>query len=533
MRRFLHVFCALLFCLVPVWADRKPLRIAVVSDIHVQDTTIVRSMDAEVHSTRLFNENYVAALAAFDDIARRGIKDVIITGDLTDNGQKMNVELIGRMLRRYTNIYGMHFFLMTGNHDPSRPFAESNANTELQPWGYKEIHQEWAPFGFMPQKEYLYWATPFSSYSYQNYRYDEALRQSDWSNRTYRYPAQNHSSATYRPDIHDGSYLVEPVKDVWLLAIDASVYHPLKVENDSILTFENAKGGYNEVFDVKPYLLPWIKKVAKEARLRHKTLIAFSHYPMADYNSGAAQYIKDIAMPGRFDMFRFPSDKSSELLADAGITFHLGGHIHLNDDTEFISAKGNRLRNIQIPSTAGYAPAYKILTVADNSPISVSTVPLDSVAGFNVYFSRYRAEYDSLSQKDKSHLWDEQILSSKNYREFCKWHLRELLLLRFLPADFLPVASQQFISMSATQLYQRYGLPAVGPADWNGFDMLFDFYKLRMAGALALSDIPPSRLKQYEMLFSKALGKSSPKDDLDKFFIGLCHIMSLRLKNIN
>lgn len=532
MRRFLHVFCALLFCLAPMWADRKPLRIAVVSDIHVQDTTVVRSMDAEVHSTRLFNENYMAALAAFDDIARRGIKDVIIAGDLTDNGQKMNVELIGRVLRRYTNIYGMHFFLMTGNHDPSRPFVEPNANTELQPWGYKEIHKEWASFGFMPQKEYLYWATPFSSYSYQNYRYSQALRQSDWSNRTYRYPAQNHSSATYRPDIPDGSYLVEPVKDVWLLAIDASVYHPSKVENDSIVTFENAKGGYNEVFDVKPYLLPWIKKVAKEARLRHKTLIAFSHYPMADYNSGAAQYIKNIAVTGRFDMFRFPSDKSSELLADAGITFHLGGHIHLNDDTEFISATGNRLRNIQIPSTAGYVPAYKILTVADNRPISVSTVPLDSVAGFDVFFSRYRAEYDSLRQKNQSNIWDERILSSKNYREFCEWHLRELLRLRFLPKDFLPIASSRFVSMSAAQLYQRYGLRTVESLDWNGFDMLLDFYKLRMAGALALSDISPLRLKQYKMLISKVMDIHSPQNEFDQFCVGLCHIISSRLKNI-
>lgn len=50
----------------------------------------VRSMEAQVQSTRLFNENYYAFLAALDDVAHRDIRWVVLPGDLTDDGQFFN-----------------------------------------------------------------------------------------------------------------------------------------------------------------------------------------------------------------------------------------------------------------------------------------------------------------------------------------------------------------------------------------------------------------------------------------------------------
>lgn len=527
MRRFLFFLCLGILCPFFLFGQQKALRIAVVSDIHVQDTAVVRSMDAEVHSTRLFNENYFAAITALDEIAGKGIKEVILPGDLTDNGQEMNVVLVQKMLQSYTDRYGMHFYVMDGNHDPSRPFSDTSMKGGLRTWGYKEIHDEWSAFGFLPQKSYLYWETPFSTYSYPDYQYDEAMKQAAWNKRTYQYPSADGSSV-YKPHIQDGSYLVEPVKDVWLLAIDASVYHPLELEGDSVVQFQGASGGYNDVFKVKKYILPWIKKVVEKARKYHKTLITFSHYPMADYNNGAVKYIGNIALQGKFDMRRFPSKESATLLADAGITFHLAGHLHMNDDETFISAKKNRLRNVQVSTTAGYVPAYKVITLQTGKPVKVETIPLNNVKGFDTFFPRYRAEHDSLSAQGKPFLWDERILKAKNYREFCEWQLRELVRLRYLPNDLKPVVTKIFVPMTAKQIFTYANINPFGKMDWTGFDMIVDFYKLRLGGDLALPDITPERMNQYCALIHKGL-QIKPKTEFDNFFYNFCCILSAKI----
>ena len=502
--------------------DAKTIRFAVLSDVHLQDTSYVRSMDSQLHSTRLFNENYFAFLAALDDIARRDIHYILLPGDLTDDGQLMNVRKVREILDSYSASHNMHFLVMTGNHDPSRPFAIHDSLRGMKRCGYKEIHNEWASFGFWPQKEYLFWTTPFSTYTYENYSYEEAVRQADWGKRTYVYEGR-------KPAIPDGSYLVEPVKGVWVLAIDASVYRPQVIKDDSIQAFEGAKAGYNEVLQVKSYLLPWIKQVAAQAHKYGKKLLAFSHYPMTDYNDGVAQYIADIAAPGKFDVHRFPDSAMAELLADAGVTIHFGGHIHMNDEEVYVSKKGHRLLNVQVPSTAGYVPAYKILTLHEKGITEVETVPLDSVKGFNCFFARYRAEHDSLRQIGTQPLWNDSVLNSQNYRQFCEAHLRELTRLRYLPNDLKPVARNRFAPMTATELFAYAGIKGQRSAGWTGFDMLVDFYKLRFGGKLALKDIDSRRLEQYKKLTGKLVRKK-PATDLDRFLISFCRIFLAHLE---
>nr|WP_321375914.1 metallophosphoesterase [uncultured Bacteroides sp.] len=500
----------------------ETIKIAVLSDVHMQDTSYVRSMDAQLHSTRLFNENYFAFISALDDIAKRNIHYVLLPGDQTDDGQLINVRKVREILDSYSVRYNMHFFMMTGNHDPARPFS-NNDQGEMKKLGYNEIHNEWASFGFYPQKEYQFWATPFSTYTYENYTYDEAAKQADWSKRTYAFENK-------KPAIQDGSYLVEPVKGLWLLAIDASVYYPQTTEGDSILTFEGARSVYNEGFKAKPYLFPWITKVAAQAKKYGKKLVTFSHFPMADYNDGVAQYIPDIAAPGKFDMYRFPNSAMAQLLADAGITLHLGGHMHMNDEQVSVSKKGNRLLNIQVPSTAGYVPGYKILKL-NNGTVEAETISLDTVKGFNSFFSRYRAEHDSLQRAGKQPLWDESILNSKNYRQFCEAHLRELTRLRYLPNDFKPMAKERFASMKASELFAYANIKSTPKsADWTGFDMLVDFYKLRFGGKLALKDIDSGRLKQYKEISCKVVQKKS-STDFDKFMVSFCRIFLAQMED--
>ena len=492
------------------------VRIAVLSDVHVQDTSRVRTMQSQLHSTRLFNENYFAFISALDDVVRRGIHYVILTGDLTDNGQPANVRLVDKVLSQYAAKYHVRYFIMTGNHDPARPL-QSPAGGDMQSWermwGYPEVHAVWGRYGFMPQRAYLYWATPFSTYSYKDYTYAKAQRASSWAGRTWRYQG-------LKPDIHDGSYVVEPIPGVWLLGIDASVYPPVRTEGDSIVEFRYPSSGYNDVLQQKPYLLPWITRVSADAHRYGKRLIAFSHYPMVDYNSGATEYLNAIASKKRNVTSRFPLPSVSEQLADAGITLHFGGHIHLNDDTTFVSSDGHRLRNIQTPSTAGYMPAYKILTLRVGDISDVETVTLDSIRGFDTFFPRYRAEYDSL-KRCGGELWNDSILLSKNYREYCAWHLRLLTRLRYIPSELDSRDAEKLVAMTASELYSRYGIQSADTMQWTGFDFVADIYKLYFGYWLAYSDIPSSRFRQYRQL-ADAVIMQHPSGDFDEFVYALC-----------
>ena len=157
-------------------------KIAFISDAHIQNIEdypeLIRSMEAQVQSTRLFNENYFALLAALDDVAQRNISLVVLPGDLTDNGQFINQEKINQILTDYTKRYGMKFFVTTGNHDPALPFgmeqaghdflkADGSRNTLTNRCaGYEQEMACYSRFGFYPQPEYLYWESPFTSYVY-------------------------------------------------------------------------------------------------------------------------------------------------------------------------------------------------------------------------------------------------------------------------------------------------------------------------------------------------------------------------------
>ena len=83
--------CACLLFSCRVEKEEMPMRIAFISDAHVQDVVghpeLIRTMDVQMRSTRLFNENYFALLSALDDVVGKGIKLVVLPGDLTDDGQ--------------------------------------------------------------------------------------------------------------------------------------------------------------------------------------------------------------------------------------------------------------------------------------------------------------------------------------------------------------------------------------------------------------------------------------------------------------
>lgn len=121
---------ALLFMAAQVKADNKDIpAVAFMPDIHFHDVyadfndgsfkglpnsrskdhATIRTMQAQLHSTRLFNENYFALLAALDDAAARGIKFIALPGDFSDDGQQVHLRGLQKILKHYQQKYDMRF----------------------------------------------------------------------------------------------------------------------------------------------------------------------------------------------------------------------------------------------------------------------------------------------------------------------------------------------------------------------------------------------------------------------------------------
>ncbi|SEP04113.1 Calcineurin-like phosphoesterase [Flavobacterium sp. CF108] len=574
---FKNIFCSLILlvlvsCKTEQHSHEKKIQIAFIADVHLQDIFAkfednnyqgiknpvtgeyanIRTMNSQLHSTRIFNENYFAFLEALNDIVKRDIKQVVLPGDFSDDGQPVHVRGLRKILNEYSQKYGLSFFVTTGNHDVVRPFSQDAAKTdflgkdgkeqiisssvnrfnksksELEPvitadiknWGYKEIIREMRDFGFFPKKTDLYWETPFSNYTYEHYNFEEAQKESVLEKRTYAIKNTN----LFLPD---ASYLVEPIKGIWFLAIDANAYVPnekLSGKPDDPHDFSGANTGYNNVLIYKSHLINWVKKVSAEAKQKGKILIAFSHYPMVEFNDNASPELKQLFGADKMQLQRVPDEEVAQQFADAGIQIHFGGHMHINDTGIRTSAKGNTLFNIQTPSLAAYMPAYKILTIHSASELEVETVVIGKVNKFNSLFPFYEEEYAHLQNNKSNHTWNKEILKAKDYKEFTTWHLKELVRLRFLPEDFPAEFLKSIVNLSGKDLLeinknaseidkelQSNSLAISDFESWTGFDMIFDFYRLKNADELAISEIGNKRLKQYELVCRQLKKSNDPK----------------------
>ncbi len=559
MNKGIFSFLVLAFSLFP--AQQKPVRIAFLSDVHFQDLygsfsdndfkgitnpgtgkpTILRTMDSQLHSTRIFNENYFAFLKALDDIAAKGIKIVAMPGDFSDDGQAYNIRGLHRILDRYHQQYGIDFYITTGNHDPVGPFRHEAGKDDflgqdgnplgiysrenigkthpeiitrdIAESGYLEILHELKDFGFYPKKKDLFWSTPFAFNPENRYSYEKAIQDADYSKRMYEV-----AEGFTVPDL---SYVVEPVKGVWLMAIDGNTYIPKNL-NENPGNPSNYKGagiGYNNILTHKKHLIDWVKKVTAEAKKNGKTVIAFTHYPMIDFNDGATGEIKSLLGEKKWQLERVPEEEVAKAFAEAGLTVHFAGHMHINDTG--IRKFGDRmLVNVQVPSLAAYLPAYKILTIQSPDRMEVTTELLHDVPNFNELFPLYEKEYQTL-QKDKTKiLWNKDILKTKSYHDFMLFHLKELVRLRMIPNDWPEDFMRKAGKMSGEELLllvqtkaqlKEKGIDAKAFRRWNVEDLLLDLYKFQSADELAKNDIPKERRKQYRLL-EEVYGNSRAED---------------------
>ncbi len=488
-------------CATQKESSQKEIKLAVIADVHLQDVygtledsdykgiknprsgadVLIRTMGSQLRSTRIFNENYFAFLAALDDVVERNIKHVLLPGDFSDDGQPLHIRGLKKILEQYSKNNDISFFLATGNHDVVRPFNHNHGKNDflgeggkqqpifsdttmhvpdlskahpvvitkdIQNLGYDGISQMLGNYGFYPKPEYGYWASPFSNYSYKEYNYEEANLQASLKQRSFLIESNKISL----PDL---SYVVEPVEGLWLISLDANTYLEKEIaltDDNNTLEYPNTGLGHDNLLTNKRYLVDWVGRIVQEAEKHGKTLIAFSHYPMVDFTNGASEEIGSLLVGGKMQNSRVPNKKVAEIFAQAGLKLHFGGHMHMNDTGVHSNFNGKTLINVQVPSLAAYKPAYKVVTFKNKGVVTVETVLVNTVPSFNEFFELYEQEYDFLKRSGDEKIWDRTILSSKDYGDFTNWHLKELVRLRFLPSDWPKEFSRFLLNSSGKEL---------------------------------------------------------------------------------
>ncbi|OJH40818.1 metallophosphoesterase family protein [Cystobacter ferrugineus] len=487
-----------------VYGDLKSTSFAGIPTQEGRNATI-RTMYAQLTSTRLFNENYFAFRAALDDAYAQGVRLVALPGDYSDDAQPININGIADLLHEY-QAKGMRFFLAPGNHDPNEPYDDDEAGKndflthegkeqkvyapgnaackagdpsvvctqELMEQGYEKLLTTLSDFGYMPNKADLHWETPFSQYANGQYSHEEAVIQGALENRQFemcaegeggRYKAAGETALgrayTRCSSIIDASYLVEPVKGLWLLSIDANVFIPnSKFDPANPRAFKGFDGagnaGWNKVLTHKKHLLEWIQSVVERARTQGKHLMAFSHYPTMDFYANQTQAMKAVFKPGAFQTARVPEAATTAALAATGLRLHIGGHMHFNGTNDYQDEAGHFLVNVQSPSLAVYGAAYKIVTYKDADTVEVRTIGLNSVPRHDELFPLYQTEYDHLQRStasgDVAKRWNRAILDTKSYGDFTRYYFGELSRLRFMDEYWPCEMKEAATSLNARQM---------------------------------------------------------------------------------
>jgi len=487
-----------------VYGDFKNAQFAGIPTKDGKNATI-RTMYAQLTSTRLFNENYFAFRAALDDAYGRGVRYVALPGDYSDDAQPININGIADILKEY-QAKGMRFFLAPGNHDPNEPYDDNEAGKndfltkegkeqkvyatgnagckakdpavictdELMEQGYEKLIAKLGEFGFQPNKADVYWETPFSKYADNKYTFESAAAQGAVANRQYEICAEG-SGGAYKAAgetklgkpytkcvmMLDSSYLVEPVKGLWLVSIDANVFVPNgNFDPANPKNFKGYEGagnaGWNKVLTHKKHLMDWLKNINERAKAQGKQVMAFSHYPTMDFYANQTDAMKAVFKPGAFQTARVPEAATTAALAATGLKLHIGGHMHFNGTNDYTDSSGNFLANVQSPSLAVYGAAYKIVTYESADTIGVQTVALNNVPRYNELFPLYETEYGYLqgssATADVAKRWNRAVLDTKSYGEFTKYYFGELSRLRFMDEYWPCEMKEAAMALDARQM---------------------------------------------------------------------------------
>jgi len=246
---------------------------AVISDIHVFDPSVhypeSKFLSKRIQGSKLFLDSIPLLDCAIDNILTSGVRFVIVTGDLTKDGELSNHLITAEKFKRLTDA-GIAVYVTPGNHDINNSKAvryTENGTRRVPNVNADEFAQIYDDFGF---------------------------------------------NAAFARDTHSLSYAVEPVEGLWLLSLDACRHRE---------SFGRPAPYASGKFTGRT--INWITKMLREAHDKNKAVIVMMHHGVVEHYRGqgktsSAFIVRDFLNFGRF-------------LASWNVRVVFSGHTHVQD----------------------------------------------------------------------------------------------------------------------------------------------------------------------------------------------------------
>lgn len=297
----------------------QQLKIAVISDIHYLAPSLLKNGAANGTAFQTYL-NFDPKLLEFSDpILRKVISQlkrerpdiVLIPGDLTKDGEKVSHEAVVRIL----NQLGTKVFVIPGNHDINNPEAVayngdiSNPTPIIQARDFPKIY---ADFG-----------------------YRNAISR----------------------DANSLSYISQPYRGLWILAIDDCEYY-----NNTTTALVPGK--------IKPETMAWILGKLREARQKNITVLSMMHHGIMEHFTNQetidAGYVTN------------DWQNQADKLMNAGLKVMFTGHYHANDIAMRGSDETNVLYDIETGSLVTPPSPYRLITLTNNE-LEITTRKITSI----------------------------------------------------------------------------------------------------------------------------------------------------------
>jgi predicted phosphodiesterase len=304
----------------------KPVRFAVLSDPHLYDTRLGTTGGA--FDLYLAADPKLLALsepildAAIADIVRSGVRFVIISGDLTKDGEIASHLLMVRHLEKLERA-GVQVFVVPGNHDINNHDAARYSGDTATPVPTVNPHAFRA--------------------LYQRFGYGQAI--------------------AHAPD--SLSYVAEPAPGLWLLALDSAKWAESAQSEHPVVS-----GRISEA------TMAWALQKLQQAQVRGKKVIAFMHHGVNLHFGAETAVFPDYLVDN------WPVVGAQ--LAGAGLKVVFTGHYHSQDAAWQVDATGTvvpgTLCDIETGSLVMFPCAYRIAELDSTGQLHVTSRRVENIA---------------------------------------------------------------------------------------------------------------------------------------------------------
>ncbi len=317
----------------PVYPDT---RFAVLSDLHYYDKTL--GISGSAFQKYLDDDRKLLVLsdelltAAMEKISKEKVRFVLIPGDMTKDGERINHEGVVKALKKFESPR-LKVYAVPGNHDVDNGAAVQYEGDDTK------------PVPGINDKDF--------QVLYHEFGYKDAIAQ----------------------DKDSLSYTIEPEKGLWILGLDSC-----KWKENKPLTHPHTDGSFSAL------TLSWIESQLILAKKENKAVIVFMHHGiMEHYPSNKKFYGKYVIDD---------SETVSELLAAYGVRLVFTGHFHAQDITkkEFKDS-GDFIFDIETGSLVTTPCPYRVVEIKDGHITSVKSVFIDSIPSMQEKFADYAHDY--------------------------------------------------------------------------------------------------------------------------------------------